>query len=224
MPLAGSLLPYYIAPMTTIQNPVTGVILAGGLSRRMGGGDKGLLDIAGKPMLAHVIERLAPQVGRLVINANGDPARFSAFGLPVMADTIDGFVGPLAGVLAGMRWSASNAAAASHIVTVSADAPLLPADLVPRIEAALAVGEGRIGLAQSAGSLHPVIGLWPVDLADDLEAALLAGIRKVLAWTDRHGTVPVAFPFVDIGHSHIDPFFNANTPDELAEARRLLDG
>lgn len=208
--------------MTHDPTSTTGIILAGGLSRRMGGGDKGLLDIAGKPMLAHVIDRLRPQVGHMAINANGDPARFAAFGLPVVPDTIDGFVGPLAGVLAGMRWSAAHAPATGHIATVSADAPLLPHTLVAQIEAALAGSAGRIGLAKSGGELHPVIGVWPVDLADDLQAALEAGVRKVLAWTDRHGTVAVEFDFCDIDGASIDPFFNANTPDELDQARRLL--
>jgi molybdopterin-guanine dinucleotide biosynthesis protein A len=201
---------------------VTGVILAGGQSRRMGGGDKGLLDLAGKPMLAHVIERLAPQVGRVVVNANGDPARFAAFGLPVVADTVPDFAGPLAGVLAGMRWSRANAPAARWIATAAGDAPLLPRDLVERCLQALVGRSGAIPLARSAGGLHPVIGLWPVALADDLEAQLAAGVRKVLAWTDRHGTVPVSFPFVEVGGTELDPFFNANTPQELGELRALL--
>lgn len=201
---------------------VTGVILAGGLSRRMGGGDKGLLDLAGKPMLAHVIERLAPQADRVVINANGDPARFAAFGLPVVADTVPDFAGPLAGVLAGMRWSRANAPAARWIATAAGDAPLLPRDLVGRCIRALEGRPGAVALAQSAGELHPVIGLWPVALADELEAQLAAGVRKVLAWTDRHGTVPVSFPFVQVGGTELDPFFNANTPQELAELRALL--
>jgi molybdenum cofactor guanylyltransferase len=201
---------------------VTGVILAGGQSRRMGGGDKGLLDLAGKPMLAHVIERLSPQVGRLVINANGDPSRFSAFRLPVAADTVPDFAGPLAGVLAGMRWSRANAPAARWIATAAGDAPLLPRDLVARCIKALEGRPEAIALAQSAGELHPVIGLWPIALADDLETQLAAGVRKVLAWTDRHGTVPVPFPFVPVGGVDLDPFFNANTRGELADLRVLL--
>lgn len=217
------------------KNHITGLILAGGQSRRMaaafpsaGAGDKGLLDLHGKPMLAHVIARLAPQAARLVINANGDPARFAAFDLPVVADTIPGFVGPLAGVLAGMRWTQSNAPNATHVVSVSADAPFLPEDLVERLAAAIAppaapkTAASAIALASSGGELHPVIGLWPVALADDLEAALTSGVRKVLAWTDRHGTVPVDFPFVEFDGRRIDPFFNANTPEELDEARDLL--
>lgn len=201
---------------------VTGVILAGGLSRRMGGGDKGLLDLAGKPMLGHVIERLAPQVTRLAINANGDPARFSAFGLPIVPDTVGGFAGPLAGVLAGMRWSAANAPSARAIVTAAGDAPLLPHNLVARLLAAVEGRSGAIALAQSAGELHPVIGLWPVALADDLEEQLSKGLRKVLHWTDRHGTVPVPFPPLRLGGVEIDPFFNTNTPQELDGLRAML--
>lgn len=225
---------------------ITGLILAGGQSRRMAeafgggkGGDKGLLDLDGKPMIQHVIERLRPQVGRIVINANSDPARFSRFCLPVIADSIGGFVGPLAGILAGLRWAAENTPQASHVASVSADAPFLPDDLVERLSAALSAPHPRsasgasshplpaggaqpIALAASGGGLHPVIGLWPIALADDLEAALTGGVRKVVAWTDRHGTLPVAFPFIAVKGRQIDPFFNANTPEELDEARHLL--
>jgi molybdenum cofactor guanylyltransferase/molybdopterin-guanine dinucleotide biosynthesis protein MobB len=209
-----------MAPAAPLHREVTGIVLAGGLSRRMGGGDKGLRELAGKPMLAHVLDRLRPQVGRLAINANGDPARFAAFGVPVVPDTIEGFVGPLAGVLAGMRWSAAHAPRARWIATAAGDAPLLPADLVARLMAA--VGDNSIALAQSNGDLHPVIGLWPVALADDLEAQLRAGVRKVLAWTDRHGTTAVAFPPQRIGDASVDPFFNANTPEELDGLRAML--
>ena len=207
------------------RHTITGVLLAGGQSRRMfaetkTGGDKGLLDIAGKPMLGHVIARLRPQVGALVINANGDPARFAAFGLPVVGDTVMGHVGPLAGVLAGMQWSLANAPDATHIATVSTDAPFVPADLVARLAEGLL--EHPIALASSGGEMHPVIGLWPVALADYLDAALRDGVRKVLAWTDRHGTKAVEFPFAEIGERRVDPFFNANTPEELEEARALL--
>jgi molybdopterin-guanine dinucleotide biosynthesis protein A len=205
-----------------VRSNVIGVILAGGLSRRMGGGDKGLLEIAGKPMLEHVIDRLRPQVGRMLINANGDPVRFAGFGLPVAADTVAGFAGPLAGVLAGLRWAAANAPGTRAIATVSSDAPLVPVDLVARLAAAVEGRGNAIALAVSGGELHPVIGLWPVALADDLEAQLAAGLRKVLHWTDRHGTVAVEFAFVDIGGRKVDPFFNANTPEELGEIRSLL--
>jgi molybdopterin-guanine dinucleotide biosynthesis protein A len=190
----------------------------------MGGGDKGLLDLGGQTMLGRVIGRLRPQVAAMVINANGDPARFAIFGLPVVADTIEGFVGPLAGVLAGMRWSHANSPAARWVVTVSSDAPFLPTDLVGRLHKAAAGRDTSIALARSGGALHPVIGLWPMALAEDLEQQLSQGVRKVLAWTNRHGTIAVDFEPMDIGGRMVDPFFNANTPEELAEARMLLDG
>ena len=201
---------------------VTGVVLAGGLSRRMGGGDKGMLALAGKPMLEHVIGRLRPQVGAMVINANGDATRFAQFDLPVVADTIEGFVGPLAGVLAGMRWSARHTPEASHIVTAAGDAPLLPTDVVARLMAAVEERPRGIALARSQGELHPVIGVWPVALADDLQADVESGVRKVLRWTDKHGTVGVDFPMQRLGGRELDPFYNANTPEELDELRALL--
>ncbi|MBU1212372.1 MAG: molybdenum cofactor guanylyltransferase MobA [Alphaproteobacteria bacterium] len=208
--------------MSITKDDITGVLLAGGQSRRMGGGDKGLRKIAGRPMLAHVLDGFAPQVGRVVLNANGDPTRFAEFELPVVADSVTGNAGPLAGVLAGMRWSVDNVAGATHIATASTDAPLIPADLVARLADALNGRAERIALAKSGGFMHPVIGLWPVDLADDLEAALNDGVRKVLHWTDRHGTIGVNFEFVMAGAKEIDPFFNANTPEELEEAAALL--
>jgi molybdopterin-guanine dinucleotide biosynthesis protein A len=188
----------------------------------MGGGDKGLLSLAGKPMLQHVIERLRPQVASMLINANGDPARFAAFGLPVVADSIAGFVGPLAGVLAGMQRSLAEAPERRFIVTAPGDAPLLPSTLVADLLAGLAGGTGSIALARSHGDLHPVIGLWPVALAQDLEEQLAKGVRKVLDWTNRHGTVAVDFAPQSLGGRELDPFFNANTPEELALLRRLL--
>jgi molybdopterin-guanine dinucleotide biosynthesis protein A len=205
-----------------MSQPVVGVVLAGGQSRRMGGGDKGLLDLAGKPMMAHVIARLRPQVGRLLINANGDPDRFAAFGLPVVADTISGFSGPLAGILAGMKWSQSNAPESRYIATVAVDVPLVPRDLVSRLRAAVEPRDNVIALARSAGELHPVIGLWPLALATDLEEQLKSGVRKVMQWTRRHETVAVDFPFERFGDGEIDPFFNANTPRDLDSLRAWL--
>jgi molybdopterin-guanine dinucleotide biosynthesis protein A len=205
-----------------MRTPVTGVLLAGGQSRRMGGGDKGLLQLDGKSMLQHVIERLAPQVSALVLNANGDARRFAGLDLPVVADPIAGYAGPLAGVLAGMRWSLAHAPEHPFIVTAAGDAPLLPRTLVARLLAAVEGDGGRIALARSNGALHPVIGLWPVALAADLAEQLQGGLRKVLAWTDRHGTVGVDFANERIGGREIDPFFNANTPQEFSELRRLL--
>ena len=217
-------------PWMTRCKPTTGVLLAGGRSRRMfaddtGSGDqprdKCLKMIGERTMLAHVIARLAPQVDRLVLNANGDPARFAAYDLPVIADPVAGFAGPLAGVLAGMRWSAKHAPQASHIVTVSTDAPFLPTNLVSRLAHCLRERPDAIAIATSNGNCHPVIGLWPVKHANDLERQLASGMRKVLHWSDRHGTLLCPFDPVDIGGERIDPFFNANTPCELAQARRL---
>lgn len=207
----------------------TGTILAGGLSRRMfaaenTSGDKGLLDIGGATMLGRVIEALRPQVSALVLNANGDPARFAPLRLPVVPDPVEGFVGPLAGVLAGMLWTRTHHPMATHTLTVSSDAPFLPADLASRLAAAVADRPDAIAIAQSGCEVHPVIGLWPVKHAEDLEQELRAGMRKVLRWTDKHGTVPVDFPFVRMGGQDVDPFFNANTPEELDEARRLIAG
>jgi molybdopterin-guanine dinucleotide biosynthesis protein A len=211
------------AELTVPRTEIIGVLLAGGLSRRMGGGDKGLLDLAGKTMLARVIDRLRPQVSDLVINANGDPGRFAAFALPVVPDTLSDNPGPLAGVLAGMRWAAANRPSARYVLTASTDAPFLPLDLVSRLAAAAHARPGAIAMARSAGKLQPVIGLWPIAHADDLEQAVRdEGIRKVLAWTDRHGVAAVDFDPVPIGDARIDPFFNANTPEEMDEARRLI--
>jgi molybdenum cofactor guanylyltransferase len=210
------------ASRTDSKNEIVGVILAGGLSRRMGGGDKGLLDLAGNSMIGRVITRIRPQVATLVLNANGDPARFATLALPVAADTVDGFVGPLAGVLAGMRWAARHVPSARWIATVSSDAPFLPDDLVPQLHAAIADKPTAVAIARSEGELHPVIGLWPIALADDLEQELRAGVRKVLRWTDKHGTIPVDFAKVHVAGQSVDPFFNANTPEELDEARQLL--
>lgn len=201
---------------------IVGILLAGGQSRRMGGGDKGLLELGGQTMLARVIERVAPQVGALAINANGDPSRFADYGLPVVADTIADFAGPLAGVLAGMRYAAANYPEAGWILTVSTDAPFLPDKLAADLKTAIQQQPTAIAIARSHGHLHPVIGLWPVARGDDLEAALADGVRKVLHWTDRHGTLAVDFADVEVGGRSVDPFFNANTPDEFALARRLL--
>jgi molybdenum cofactor guanylyltransferase len=194
-----------------------GVILAGGQATRMGGGDKALLDLGGAPMLAQVIRRLAPQVAGLALNANGDPARFAGFGLPVLADTLPGFAGPLAGVLAGLDWAAREGA--SHIVTAAADTPFLPADLVAVLAAAATQGGTPIALAATASGLHPTFGLWPVALRADLRRALDAGTRKVGAWALEQGAARARFD--DTPH---DPFFNVNTPEDLALARARLAG
>jgi len=207
------------------KSQITGVLLAGGRSSRMfpgseGPADKGLLEIAGSPMLRHVLARFAPQVGRAVLNANGDPGRFAALELPVVADTSDDYAGPLAGLLAGMRWSLAHAPGATHIATVATDTPFIPRDHVAKLAAR--AGGPRIVFAASGGQTHPVIGLYPVALADDLEAALAAGARKVFAWLDRHDTAVVSFDAAPIGGASIDPFFNVNTPADLATARAVF--
>jgi molybdopterin-guanine dinucleotide biosynthesis protein A len=196
---------------------LAGLLLAGGLSRRMGGGDKSLKLLAGRPILAHIIERAAPQVAALALNANGDAARFAAFGLPVVADSVPDFAGPLAGVLAGLDWAAAHVPGATHVASFAGDAPFLPRDLVARLAGAAAQGHD-LACAASAGRAHPVFGLWPVVLRDALRRAVAEeGIRKVDAWTARYDLVAVEFATVPI-----DPFFNANRPDDLAEAERLV--
>ncbi len=202
---------------------VIGVLLAGGQSRRMGGGDKSLRMLAGKSILTRIVERVRPQVAGMIINANGDPARFADFALPVVPDPIGGFAGPLVGVLAGLRWlEASGNGSIQEIVTVPTDAPFLPRDLVKNLLGTRANKPDRIVLAASGGRTHPVCGLWPVCLADDLEAALAAGTRKVLDWTDRHDTAITSFAMLDDDGEEIDPFFNINRQEELAEAEELL--
>jgi len=194
------------------------VLLAGGLSRRMGGGDKCLRLVGGRAILAHVIERIRPQAPRLVINANGDAARFAAYGLPVVADAVEGFAGPLAGVLTGMAWARDHAPRAADIVTVPTDGPFVPRNLVARLVAARDAAGAELAQAASGGQVHPVVGLWPVRLADDLRRAVVEeGVRKVDVWTARHRLVTVAF-----STDPVDPFFNANRPEDLAEAERLL--
>ena len=194
-----------------------GVILAGGRATRMGGGDKCLKRVAGARLIDHVIDRLAPQVAGLALNANGDATRFVEFGLPVLPDSVAGQPGPLAGVLAGLDWAAGQGAPA--IVTAAGDTPFFPRDLVARLRAA--AGPSGLALAASpdAGGRvqrHPVFGLWPVALREDLRAALAGGLRKIVLWTDGHGAGTAMFesrPF--------DPFFNINTPEDVAEAEAL---
>ena len=197
-------------------NQPFGVILAGGLATRMGGGDKCLLPLGGKPLLTYSIDRLRPQVADLALNANGDPARFKDFNIPVVPDSIEGFAGPLAGVLAGLDWAAGEGS--EYIVTAAADTPFFPTDLVPRLMLAVENGAKPIALARTSVGRHPTFGLWPVDLREDLRAALENGTRKVVAWTEKHGTAYADFPT-----SGFDPFFNVNTPEDLAEAEALLE-
>ncbi len=201
---------------------VAGVILAGGLSRRMGGGDKSLLSLHNKPLIGHVLERIQKQAAPIALNANGDSSRFSAFGLPIIPDATPNFVGPLAGVLAGLRWAAKSAPDVRFIVTSACDTPFFPLDLVEQLLGAIDKACPRIALAASGGKVHPVFGLWPIALAGDLTLSLEAGTRKVLDWTNRHPHCIVEFAFADVGVTCVDPFFNANRPEDLAEAERLL--
>ena len=197
---------------------VVGVLLAGGQSRRMGGGDKTLCVLDGVSLLERVIARLQPQVDALVLNANGDPARFAEFALPVVADSIPDFAGPLAGVLAGLDWAAVHRPDCAFIASVATDAPFLPVDLVARLTAAHKAAEADLACAASAGRAHPVFGLWPLRLREDLRRAIVDdGIRKVDEWTARHRLVTVPF-----ANRPIDPFFNTNRPEDLEAAAELL--
>ena len=191
---------------------IAGIVLAGGQGLRMGGGDKGLRMLGGMPMLAHVVARVRPQVAALAINANGDAARFAGFGLPVVADTVPGQKGPLAGVLAGMRWAAANGE--QDLLTVPTDTPFLPPDLVHRL--AEARGGAAVACAVSGGRLHPVVALWRVADADVLEASLRRGAGRVQGWMRRQGLAEVHFDGPD------DPFANINTPEDLAAAEARL--
>jgi molybdopterin-guanine dinucleotide biosynthesis protein A len=197
---------------------VVGVLLAGGLARRMGGGDKCLRPLGGRPILARVIERAAPQVDALVLNANGDPARFAAFGLPVAADLVEGFAGPLAGVLTGLEWAKAHRPDAGWVASIATDTPFLPRDLVSCLLDAVAAEGAQLACAASGGRNHPVFGLWPVALAGELRQALVEeGMRKIDAWTARYRLAVVEFPI-----ARLDPFFNTNRPEDLAEAELLL--
>lgn len=198
-------------------NPV-GLLLAGGQSRRMGGGDKALRLVGGVSLLDRVIARLRPQVEGLVLNANGDPSRFAGFGLPVVADSVPDFAGPLAGVLAGLDWAAAQRPDCGFVVSVATDAPFLPADLVTRLVQGLEEAGADLACAASGGRAHPVFGLWPVRLREDLRRAVVEeGVRKVDQWTGRHKLATVAF-----SDRPVDPFFNANRPEDLTAAAALL--
>jgi molybdenum cofactor guanylyltransferase len=194
-----------------------GVVLAGGLARRMGGGDKPMRQIGGRTILDHVVARIAPQCHRLVLNANGDPARFAPFGLPVIADTVEDYPGPLAGVLAALDWTAANRPEAEWVVSAAGDCPFLPRDLVARLHQARTAENAQLAVAASGEQTHPVIGLWSVGLRDELRHALVGeGIRKIDRWTARYRLATVSW-----SAEPVDPFFNANTVEDLAEAERL---
>lgn len=193
------------------------VLLAGGLARRMGGGDKPMRAIGGRTILDRVIARLKPQCSDLILNANGDPARFAAFGLPVVPDSVADFPGPLAGILAGLDWVAANRPDAAWMLSAAGDCPFLPRDLVARLTAARATEGAELGVAASGNQSHPVIGLWKVALREELRHALtVEDIRRIDRFTARYPLATVSWPITPV-----DPFFNANTAEDLAEAERL---
>ena len=194
-----------------------GVILAGGLGRRMGGGDKATRTIAGRTILQRVIDRVGPQCSGLILNANGDPARFDAYGLTVVPDDVPDFAGPLAGILAGLDWAAQHRPETEWVVSAAADCPFLPRDLVARFHALRREQDAKLCVARSDGQTHPVIGLWSVSLRHDLRKALVEeDCRKIDRWTARHALATVDWPTLPL-----DPFFNANTPHDLTEAEAL---
>jgi molybdopterin-guanine dinucleotide biosynthesis protein A len=196
---------------------ILGVVLAGGLARRMGGGDKARIRIGGKTILERVLARLEPQCTGLILNANGDPTRFADTGLPVVPDSVPDFAGPLAGILAGLDWAAAHAPEVADIVSAPGDCPFLPDDLVARLAAARQSAGVPLACARSGEWRHPVLGLWPVALRDDLRKALIEEkLHKIEAWTARHGIAIADWPATPI-----DPFFNVNTPQDAAEAERL---
>lgn len=207
------------AAETAVTYPATiGVLLAGGLGRRMGGGDKPLREIGGRTLLARAIERLAPQCEALIVNANGDPARFAFLGLPVVADSIEGFAGPLAGILTALEWIRQHRPGCEWVVSIPTDSPFLPRDLVAGLHRARVQAGQLLASARSGEQVHPVVGLWPVSLEEDLRHALVVeDMRKIDRWTAKHGIAEAIWPT-----EPYDPFFNANRPEDLVEAEAIL--
>ena len=200
----------------TIESPL-GLVLAGGLARRMGGGDKARIRIGGRTILERVLKRLTPQCQAVILNANGDPARFADTCLPVVADSVPDFAGPLAGILAGLDWAAAHAPDIADVVSVPGDCPFLPGDLVTRLSAARQAAGLPLACARSGDWRHPVAGLWRVSLRDDLRKALLEeNLHKIETWTARHGVAIADWP-----DTPVDPFFNVNTPEDAAAAEGI---
>jgi molybdopterin-guanine dinucleotide biosynthesis protein A len=203
--------------MTIEVPPTLGLVLAGGLARRMGGGDKALIRIGGATILDRVLACLSAQCPRLAINANGDSARFADTGLPVLADSVTGFAGPLAGVLAGLDFLATEAPGIAWMLSVPGDCPFLPDDLVERLHQARREAGTPLACARSGEWRHPVVGLWPVALRADLRHALVdEELHKIEAWTGRHSVAIADWPTTPV-----DPFFNVNTPEDVAAAERI---
>ena len=202
---------------------IPGIILAGGLSRRMGGGDKGLLMLGETSIIERVIDKILPQVGSLAININGDSSRFPDYKLPIIPDSIKGYLGPLSGILAGMEWAFKNGN--RYIATVAADTPFLPDDLIKRLHAMVKSKNLNIGIAASrilSGDdvfIHPTFGIWEVALKDDLRDALAKDTRKIMFWAKKF---KLDYYYFDTSDKLSDPFFNINTPDDLEEAKYRL--
>jgi molybdopterin-guanine dinucleotide biosynthesis protein A len=210
--------PQYRISETRVNIPTTlGLVLAGGRARRIGGGDKSRIRIGEKTILERVVATLASQCSQLIINANGDPSRFADTGLHVVADSVPDYAGPLAGILAGLDWTADHAPQIEWIVSAPSDCPFLPSDLVARLHRARIEANAPLACAASAQRRHPVVALWPLDLRSDLRRALVSeGARKVESWTASRGVAVAAWPATPI-----DPFFNVNTPEDVAEANRI---
>jgi molybdopterin-guanine dinucleotide biosynthesis protein A len=196
-----------------------GLVLAGGLARRMGGGDKARIRIGGATILERVLKRFGPQCAAVILNANGDPARFADTGLAVVPDSVPDFAGPLAGILAGLDWAAAHRPDLADVASVPGDCPFLPGDLVERLAAARAAAGVPLACARSGDWRHPVVALWRVALRDDLRHALIEeGLRKIEIWTARHGVAVADWP-----DAPVDPFFNVNTPEDAAAAERMAE-
>jgi len=194
-----------------------GLVLAGGLARRMGGGDKALIRIGNETILERALARLKPQTSGIVLNANGEPARFAPFGLPVVADSVPDFAGPLAGILAGLDWVAADRPGVEWVVSVPGDCPFLPRDLVAKLHAARITSGKLLACAHSGDWRHPVVALWHVALREDLRHAITVDdLRKIEVWTARHGVALADWPT-----EPVDPFFNVNTPEDVEKATKL---
>lgn len=197
---------------------VTGVLLAGGRSARMGGGDKCLRLLGGQSLLARAIARARPQVDELILSANGDQARFAAAGLTIVPDIIEGHAGPLAGILSGLEWARSHRPDCEYVLSFATDTPFFPDDLALRLFQAARHSHMPMACAASGGRAHPVFGLWPISLTDDLRHAIVdENMRKVDAFQARHGAARVEYP-----ERPFDPFFNINTESDLAQAEHML--